>query len=253
MFQGFRANSAPVSGSTSVTMNGAVALRDDAEDPFDVRGHGETPGLAGPVLDRQPRDLHRVVHRARTGAGSGRCRATYARSGCSPDRAGRRRATRPPGWAARSGPRARRSLRRGRRWSRPGGSVTGSLDQGVSWFSRLLSDHVYPAPDSETWKPNAGLATTLIQGAGVHCPSPRTVTYSRPSSTKPPRPLKNSNSGRARRGIGGGWAARAGRRRGGSGRARARRVARESCSARVPCRLRRMARAAACRASRSAP
>src|SRR5512134_1776499 len=76
----------------------------------------------------------------------------------------------------------------------PGGSLTGSLDQAVSLFSRLLTDQVYPAPHSETWNPKSGLAMTLIQGAGVHCPSPRTVTYSRPSGVNPPRPLKNSRS-----------------------------------------------------------
>src|SRR5438093_6458716 len=79
----------------------------------------------------------------------------------------------------------------------PGGSLTGSFDQAVSWFSRLLTDHVYPEPDSETWKPKPGFAITLIHGAGVHRPSPSTITYSRPSSAKPPRPLKNSRSGRA--------------------------------------------------------
>src|SRR5260370_32663139 len=94
-----------------------------------------------------------------------------------------------------------------------GGSATGSVDHGVSWFSRLLSAQVYPAPDSETWKPNAGLATMLTQGAGVHCPSPRTVTYSRPSSTKPPRPLKNSDSCRGD-GTFPGASGRGGRRRG---------------------------------------
>src|SRR3972149_10981733 len=78
----------------------------------------------------------------------------------------------------------------------PGGSLTGSFDQGVSWFSRLLTDHVYPEPDSETSKPNPGFAITLIHGAGVHRPSPRTVTYSRPFPSKPPRPLKSSRSGR---------------------------------------------------------
>src|SRR5712692_7635558 len=78
----------------------------------------------------------------------------------------------------------------------PGGSLTGSFDHGVSLFSRLLTDQVCPEPDSETWKPNTGLAITLIQGAGVCCPSPRTVTYSRPSAAKPPRPLKNSSAGR---------------------------------------------------------
>src|SRR2546430_15542540 len=80
----------------------------------------------------------------------------------------------------------------------PGGSLTGSFDQGVSWFSRLLTDHVYPEPDSETWKPKVGLAITLIQGAGVCRSASRTVTYSRPSAAKPPRPLKNSRAGRGR-------------------------------------------------------
>src|SRR5207247_11455425 len=78
----------------------------------------------------------------------------------------------------------------------PGGSLTGSFDQALSWFSRLLTDHVYPEPDSETWKPNRGFAITLIHGAGVHRPSRRMTTYSRPSCAKPPRPLKNSRSGR---------------------------------------------------------
>ena len=35
----------------------------EAEHPLDVCGHGETAGLAGPVLDREPRDLHRVLDR----------------------------------------------------------------------------------------------------------------------------------------------------------------------------------------------
>ena len=34
----------------------------------------------------------------------------------------------------------------------------------------------------------------MIHGAGVRNPSPRTVTYSRPLSAKPPRPLKNSRA-----------------------------------------------------------
>src|SRR5207249_9338953 len=71
-------------------------------------------------------------------------------------------------------------------------SLTGPSDQGVSLFPRLFPDHVDPEPDSETWNPNAGFATTLIQGAGVHCPLPRTVTYSRPSGVNPPRPFQNS-------------------------------------------------------------
>src|SRR6266849_7515725 len=78
----------------------------------------------------------------------------------------------------------------------PGGSLTGSFDHGVSLFSRLLTDQVCPEPDSETWKPNTGLAITLIQGAGVCRSSSSTVTYSRPSAAKPPKPLKNSRAGR---------------------------------------------------------
>src|SRR5258705_12933214 len=96
----------------------------------------------------------------------------------------------------------------------PGGSLTGSFDHAVSWFSRLLTDHVYPEPDSETWNPKPGLAITLIHGDGVHPPSPRTVTYSLASSAKPPSPLENSRSGRpgARAsGPGGRAAARRGR------------------------------------------
>src|SRR3954468_22199426 len=78
-----------------------------------------------------------------------------------------------------------------------GGSRTGSFDQGVSWFSRAFSDHVYPEPLSDARKPNAGFAMTLTHGAGVDWPGPRIVTYSLPPSANPPRPLKNSSSGRS--------------------------------------------------------
>ena len=44
-----------------------------------------------------------------------------------------------PDGQRRRAPQRRRSPRRGRRSSRPGGSLTGSLDHGVSWFSRLLT------------------------------------------------------------------------------------------------------------------
>ncbi len=47
------------------------------------------------------------------------------------------------------------------------GVTDGSFDRGVSWFSRLLTDHVEPLPSAETWKPNEGLATTFTHGAGV--------------------------------------------------------------------------------------
>ena len=116
----------------------------------------------------------------------------------------------------------------------------------MSWFSRLFSAHVYPAPDSETWKPKRGLETTLTQGAGAHCPSPSTVTYSWPPSTKPPMPLKNSDSKRG----GGACAAAAALIGRGAGRAApGADSARASCSASVPWRLRSTARAADCRAA----
>src|SRR5688500_10665824 len=113
----------------------------------------------------------------------------------------------------------------------PGGSLTGSFDQAVSWFSRLLTDHVYPEPDSEAWKPKSGFAITLIHGAGVHRPSRRMVTYSRPCFAKPPRPLKTSRSGGGIATSGIGFAAAG--RRGRAGEAASGRWARASCSANV--------------------
>ena len=90
---------------------------------------------------------------------------------------------------------------------------------------------------------------TFSHGAGVDCPGPRTATYSRPPSAKPPRPLKNSSSGR-------GAAARSARPAvepvGAGGRAvRSGRSRRMTWSARLPRRLRRTARAADWRSVRS--
>src|SRR6266851_3652851 len=47
------------------------------------------------------------------------------------------------------------------------GSVTGSFQNGVSRFSRLLSAQVNEEPDEETMVPNEGFAMTLTQGIGV--------------------------------------------------------------------------------------
>src|SRR6186713_2179916 len=76
----------------------------------------------------------------------------------------------------------------------PGRSLTGSLLQGVSAFSRLLRDQVYPAPSVDTWKPKPRFAITLIHGAGVTWPPVAATTYSRPCAANPPRPLKYSRS-----------------------------------------------------------
>ena len=101
---------------------------------------------------------------------------------------------RDPGSAQPSVPTPRRSPRRADTAPRPERSATGSFDHGVSWFSRLFSAQVKPPPSAETWKPKSGLAMTLIHGAGVASPGPRSVTYSRPSAANPPSPLKNSRS-----------------------------------------------------------
>src|SRR5450759_4364425 len=84
----------------------------------------------------------------------------------------------------------------------PGGSQTGSFVHGVRRFSRLLTDHVHPEPDSDTRQPKLELARTLIQGAGVCCSPRRRIRYSCPSAVKPPRPLKNSSSPASSGGFG---------------------------------------------------
>ena len=76
----------------------------------------------------------------------------------------------------------------------PGVSLTGSFDHGVSWFSRLLTDQRITAALGRNLKAERGLAITFIQGAGVAWSPSRMVTYSRPSLSNPPMPLKNSRS-----------------------------------------------------------
>jgi hypothetical protein len=91
-------------------------------------------------------------------------------------------------------------------------------------------------------KPKAGLAITLIHGAGVHCPSPRIVTYSRPFApmARPcdPEPPDHVWAGAIHRGLdtGGvvGWVRAVGRRcasSGGWGHAAVKAI-RPSCSRR---------------------
>ena len=180
-----------------------------AQRPLGIGGHRQAPASAR-IGSRSSAPRSSAGRRAgRTGRGRARCRRAGARTGCSPARDGRRTSTPRSGSAGPSDPTARRCRRPGRRSPRSTGSLTGSLDHGVSWFSRLFPDHVYPDPDSETWNPNDALAMTLSQGAGVACPGPRMVTYSRPPSTKPPSPLKNSSSGRGATGSLLGWLERA--------------------------------------------
>jgi hypothetical protein len=71
--------------------------------------------------------------------------------------------------------------------------VTGSFDQGVSWFSRLFSDQTWPLP-SRDLKAEAGIGDHVDPGRRRGLPVRRTMTYSRPSSAKPPVPLKNSSA-----------------------------------------------------------
>src|SRR5262245_57726178 len=77
----------------------------------------------------------------------------------------------------------------------PGSSRTGSLRHGDSRLSWLLPDHVQPGPRSVAENPNPSCATMLDQGAGVIAPAAAwiVITYSRPPSAKPPRPLASSS------------------------------------------------------------
>ena len=169
----------------------------DAQRPFGVRGHRQPAATAGPVLDRERRRPSTGRPAARTAPDRARSRRGRARSGCSRGRAARHRSD--PG--ERIGergraPRARRSRRRGRRWPRRpdrrrGRSTTASAGSPGCCPTRCTR-HRTPRRRSRT----PGLATTFTHGAGVDWPGPSTVTYSRPSCAKPPRPLKNSSSGR---------------------------------------------------------
>src|SRR5690554_4393925 len=78
----------------------------------------------------------------------------------------------------------------------PWGSLTKSLNQGVSRFSRLFRLHVQPAPVSLTMNPIDSLAMTLVQGCGGSWRPPLStgfnrMTYSRPADAKPPYPFSN--------------------------------------------------------------
>jgi hypothetical protein len=89
---------------------------------------------------------------------------------CIPDH-GAPGTSRPRGWGAASASRSLPSRDRARERLAGAGPRPGRSTRGVSLFSRLFSDHVKPAPDSEIWKPKRSFATTLIQGQGS--PAPR--------------------------------------------------------------------------------
>src|SRR5687768_12218127 len=72
----------------------------------------------------------------------------------------------------------------------PDGSSTGSFDQVVSLFSLLFTAQVVDAPDSVIKKPKCLFAITLLQGSGVFISAVSLITYSLPSLSKPPYPLK---------------------------------------------------------------
>ena len=64
VFQGLRANSAPVAASISVTMNGAPRRARGAQHPLDVgRDREAARGLSEIIADREPADLDRVLER----------------------------------------------------------------------------------------------------------------------------------------------------------------------------------------------
>ena len=63
MFQGLRANIAPVTSSISVSMKPSEADRDARQDPFDVGGHAENARAIGFVGQAKARYLDRTLDR----------------------------------------------------------------------------------------------------------------------------------------------------------------------------------------------
>ncbi len=143
VLHGLRANIAPVAG---------VDLGDDerrrggarrAEHPLDVGGHRQPARPAAAVAERQARDLDGVVERhelqqverdaVRLVLEAAVALAVAGHVGMRPVVADRQRGR---------APQLAGVLVAEDRAPRPGGSLTGSFDQGVSWFSRLLSDQV---------------------------------------------------------------------------------------------------------------
>src|SRR5258708_1680636 len=92
----------------------------------------------------------------------------------------------------------------------PVGSEIGSLANGVTRFSRLLTAQGNADPDALTIVPNSGLASTFDHGSGVSRSPSSVRMYSRPSGVNPPRPLSMTRGGigtTADAGVGAGGAA----------------------------------------------
>ena len=113
-----------------------------SEHPLGVGGDRQAPRSPGSVLHGEHRQLHRRRPAGRTGRDRAGCRCGSARSGCIRPRGERRRSIPRIESVARSDSRVRRCRRRARTAPRTGGSLTGSFDHGVSWFSRLLPAQV---------------------------------------------------------------------------------------------------------------
>ena len=210
------------------------------------RRRSAAAGGASRFVEREQRELHRVVGVDEHVELVARCRARDAREAREPGRVPDDAAAAGVACAA-AGPasatRPRPSRRRGRRAPRPVGSPTGSLANGVSRFSRLFSAQVYAAPDAVTIVPKPGLAITFTHGIGVSSSPSRTIDVARGRRrVKPPRPLAERRAPAASTGVA--PRARAARA---AARARARRLA-----ARGQVRAGRAARAGR-RARRAAP
>ena len=141
--QELRASSAPVAASSSVTMNGTPAVARAVRAPIRRKPVTDRRRRRPETLrDRQPRDLHRIVARheldeLERDAVGGVLEAAVAAAVAGD--VGRSTGC---GSARPSAPTARRVPRRGCRSPRRTGSITGSFDHGVIWFSRLLIDQV---------------------------------------------------------------------------------------------------------------
>ena len=113
------------------------------------------------------------------------------------------RSRRPRGSAARSVPRARRSPRRARRASRPAGRSTGSLDQGVSWFSRLLHRPRVPGAGLRDLEPELGIGDDVDPGGRRPLPLAQDGHVLAAVVGKAAEPVEELELGAPRRGVGG--------------------------------------------------
>ncbi len=197
VFQGLRANIAPVVGVHLGFDKGERSGSRCAEHPFDISGYTEKSRAVRFVRQAKARYLDRSFDRHVLQKTRRRRHARCVRSGCSPARAARHR--------------SRGVADRDRRRTP---DIAGLVVPHIESFARGVADRIIgpggqlvfaaiarpgvAAALGRRLKAELALAITLIHGAGVDWPGPSTVTYSLPPAANPPKPLKNSRSGARR-------------------------------------------------------